>query len=91
MDTEASELSLLSSIFADEMPCYILSGSGYDWFFSPDAGQMVRIARGVEIIPLDEVDESPEECDNSSEKMLVSSPSYTFLIPKNELVEVGYN
>ena len=84
METEVNELSLLSSIFADELPCYVLSGSGHGWFFSPEMGQMVRIARGIELVPLDDI-----PCEN--EKLLVSSPSCTFLIPKIELIEVGYN
>ena len=84
METEVDELALLSSIFADELPCYILSGSGHDWFFSPDACQMVRVTRGVELIPLDDI-----ACERG--RLLVSSPSYTFLIPENELIEVGYN
>ena len=84
METEVDELALLSSIFADELPCYVLSGSGHDWFFSPDLGQMVRVSRGVELVPLDDI-----TCER--ERLLVSSPSCTFLILKNELIEVGYN
>ena len=53
-------------------------------FFSPELTQMVRVQRGVEIVPLDDVA-------LSDGKLLVSSPSCTFLIPENELIEVGYN
>tara|TARA_B100000282_G_C31392180_1_gene336156 strand:- start:61 stop:318 length:258 start_codon:yes stop_codon:yes gene_type:complete len=78
-----SVLDTISALAADDLPTYVLSGSGIGWFFSPDTFQMVCVQRGTEIIPLDEVD--------TDDKILVSSPNHVFLIPKQEIVEVGYN
>ena len=84
METTDDALTMISDMIADDLPCYILSGSGTGWFFSPDTHQMVSIQRGIEIMPLvDEVD--------ASGKMLVSSPNHVFLIPQKEILEVGYN
>ena len=84
METVDNEiLDTISALAADDLPCYVLSGSGIGWFFSPDTFQMVCVQRGTEIIPLDEI--------NDSGKILVSSPTHVFLIPEQEIVEVGYN
>ena len=76
-------LDAISALAADDLPCYVLSGSGAGWFFSPDTFQMVCVQRGTEIIPLDEI--------NASGKVLVSSSNYVFFIPEQEIIEVGYN
>ena len=81
---ESNVLDLFSSIVADDLPCYVLSGSGAAWFYAPELSQVVRVQRGIELIPLD-IDE------DSSGNMLVSSPSYIILVPKKEIVEIGYN
>ena len=33
-------------------PSYVLSGSGIGWFLDPISKEMVRISRGVELIPV---------------------------------------
>ena len=76
-------LDAISALAADDLPCYVLSGSGVGWFFSPDTFQMVCVHRGAEIVPLDEI--------NANGKILVSSSNHVFLIPEQEIVEVGYN
>lgn len=84
MDTiENDVLDTISALAADDLPCYVLSGSGPGWFFSPDTCQMVCVHRGTEIIPIDEF--------NNDDKVLVSSPTHVFLISKKEIVEIGYN
>ena len=80
---ESDVLDTISALAADDMPCYVLSGSGPGWFFSPDTYQMVCVHRGTEIMLLDDFD--------SNDKILVSSPNHVFLIPKQEIVEIGYN
>tara|TARA_Y100001963_G_scaffold144136_1_gene215913 strand:+ start:1099 stop:1353 length:255 start_codon:yes stop_codon:yes gene_type:complete len=84
MMDEVDTLSVISNMMLDDLPCYVLSGSGIDWFFSPDTQQMVRVQRGIEITPLDDIVDA-------SGKMLVSSLNHVFLIPQKEILEVGYN
>ena len=80
---DSSVLDTISALAAEDLPCYVLSGSGPGWFFSPDTCQMVCVHRGTEIIPLDDLDDN--------DKILVSSPNHVFLIPNQEIVEIGYN
>ena len=85
------DLTKISSSMIDDMPYYIISGSGEGWFFSPDTLQMICVPRGIEIIPLDDffIDDTQKE--DKCNKILVSSPTHVFLIPQKEILEVGYN
>ena len=73
---------MLSFMPEKEQPQCILSGSGYDWFWSPQTKQMTRVRRGSEIIFLSEYD---------NEKSLVMSHSNILIVDKDEIVEVGFN
>ena len=81
---ESNTLDIFSAIVADDLPCYILSGSGPAWFYAPDLSQIVKVERGIELVPI-ELEE------NSSGNILVSSHTYIILVPKKEIVEIGYN
>jgi hypothetical protein len=65
-------------------PCYVISGSGVDWFLDPFSREMVRLSRGVEVVPVsDEID--------SDERILVRSQNRFLLVPAVELEEIGWN
>ena len=63
---------------------YILSGSGFDWFVDPDTHTMVRIQRGTEIIPVDNI---PDDND----KIIVRILHRFILVNKDEVQEIGFN
>ncbi|MDP7477420.1 MAG: hypothetical protein QF442_03150 [Candidatus Peribacteraceae bacterium] len=67
-----------------ELPQYVISGSGWDWFFDPESCQMVRTARGTEVVPM------PGDPD-ASNRILVRAPFRFLMIPDAELEEVGWN
>lgn len=65
-------------------PSYVLSGSGIGWFLDPISKEMVRISRGVELIP---VSSDLDEYD----RILVKTPTRFLLIPTAEVEEIGWN
>jgi hypothetical protein len=65
-------------------PSYVLSGSGIGWFLDPISKEMVRISRGVELIP---VSSDLDEYD----RILVKTPTRFLLIPTTEVEEIGWN
>ena len=65
-------------------PSYILSGSGFSWFYSDTKKTMVRIMRGAECI-LYEKDPGAES------KYIVQVGNEILSIPEAELVEIGWN
>jgi hypothetical protein len=75
------QLLLISSQEDDEPYC-ILSGSGYDSFWSPQTKQMMMAMRGTEIIFLSDYAES---------KCLVMSHGNILVVDNDEIIEVGYN
>jgi len=68
----------------DAEPGYILSGSGSGWFLDPMAKEMVRLERGIELVP---VTADPDERD----RILVRTHTRFLLIPASELQEIGWN
>ena len=71
-------------MWADDTPCYFLSGSGFDWFYRPAGGGMCRLARGTDLYPL-----QPDPDDNGMLPCLYNSE--VFLIPYGEVLNVGWN
>lgn len=65
-----------------ELPCYVISGSGTGWFFDPETKFMVNIARGTEILPVEDL---------AGGKVLVRSPFNFLVIPDDEIIEIGFN
>jgi hypothetical protein len=78
------ELISGSQFLGDSEPQYIISGSGWGWFLDPEIHQMVRIARGQEIIPL------PGDVDDQ-DRLLVRAPFRFLMIPEEEVQEIGWN
>jgi len=80
---------ILSDMFGDVLgessePCYILSGSGVGWFLDPVSKEMVRIMRGVELVPV-----SPDL--DEYNRILVKTSTRFLLVPTSELEELGWN
>ena len=75
---------LASDTENNELPQYVISGSGEGWFLDPESYQMVKMNRGTEIIPL-----GPTA--DKDEKMLVRAPYRFLLIPQEEVQEIGWN
>jgi hypothetical protein len=65
-------------------PGYILSGSGFDWFYSDSKKTMVRIARGSECIVF-------EKDPSNSTKFIVQVGNDLLSISEDELIEIGWN
>ena len=78
------ELVYGSDFIGDSEPQYVISGSGWGWYLDPDVHQMVRIARGQEIVPM------PGEPD-SKDRILVRAPFRFLMIPEDEVQEIGWN
>lgn len=81
-----SDFSDLSSLLEsyNTQPVYILSGSGFTWYYSEAKRTMVRVSRGSECIFCEE---DPE----AKEKYIVQIGSEIFSVPKEDLIEVGWN
>ena len=65
-------------------PYHVVSGSGWGWFLDPEAREMVRIPRGIEVVPM------PGGSDEH-DRILVRSPTRFLLIPAVEVIELGWN
>ncbi len=65
-------------------PGYILSGSGFGWFYSDSKKTMVRIARGSECVVF-------EKDPSSDHKFIVQVGNDLLSISEDELIEVGWN
>ena len=70
--------------FQTSSPEYIISGSGYDWFYDPTDKSMVRIQRGTECVPIS------FEADSGG-KIMVRVPYRFIVIDPEEVLEVGWN
>jgi len=84
VEVELEDVDLYAQ--GSSLPQYIISGSGWGWFFDPESHQMVRVARGSEIVPLPSAD---DELINS--KVLVRASYRFLLIDSDEVQEVGWN
>ena len=67
-----------------DIPEYIISGSGYDWFYDPGDKTMVRVLRGTECVPI-----SFEE--DSGGKITVRVPYRFIVLNSDEVLKVGWN
>ena len=78
------ELMSGSQFLADSEPQYIISGSGWGWYLDPEGHQMVRIAKGQEIIPMPGLPDSQD-------RLLVRASFRFLMIPEEEVQEIGWN
>ena len=76
--TDAIEISPISQ------PEYILSGSGFGWFYSDAKRTMVRVTRGSECILFED-----ELKDNNH--VIAQVGSEILSIPSDEIIELGWN
>ena len=82
--SDADFLDILESAGILSNSCHVISGSGWGWYLDPDVNEMVRLARGTEIIPISsEADEK--------DRILVRAPFRFILIEEKEVEEVGWN
>ena len=65
-----------------ELPSYVISGSGTAWYFDPETKFMVNIARGTEVLPVEDLEGG---------KTLVRSPFNFLVMPSDEIIEIGFN
>ena len=65
-------------------PYHVVSGSGWGWFLDPEVGEMVRISRGIEVVPM------PGEVDEYN-RILVRAATRFLMIPAVEVMELGWN
>ncbi len=66
-------------------PYQVVSGSGDAWYFSPQDKKMVRIRRGTEILVL------AKDSDIPGKVYVTDNSSKIFLMPIEEIVDIGYN
>jgi hypothetical protein len=78
------ELMSGSHLLGDSEPQYIISGSGWGWYLDPEIHQMVRVAKGQEIIPM------PGNSDDH-DRLLVRASFRFLMIPEEEVQEIGWN
>ena len=65
-------------------PSYILSGSGFSWFYSDDKRTMVRVMRGTECTLY-------EKDPLSSGKYIVQIGNEILSVCEKDLIEIGWN
>jgi|ETNvirenome_6_85_1030632.scaffolds.fasta_scaffold00382_36 hypothetical protein len=73
-----------SSEFISHEPTYILSGSGWSWFYDPDERTMVPVLRGIECF----IDDLPKEEDS---KITIYTSKRRIVVKKEDVIEVGWN
>ena len=83
-DSLFEELLAGSGFTETSLPQYVISGSGWGWYLDPEEHQMVRIARGQEIVLL------PGEPDEYN-RLLVRAPFRFLMIHESEVQEIGWN
>ena len=75
------------ALLQDDTPIYFISGSGYDWFYNPNASRMVRVPRGVEIFPLLDGDGN----EDLGGKVPCMYEGNIVMISKDEITTLGWN
>ena len=68
------------------IPNYILSGSGPAWYVNPESMKMEFVSRGIEIIPIDDICEAEDD-----DKIVVRAPYRFLVVPKSDIIEIGWN
>tara|TARA_Y100000310_G_C20302751_1_gene632580 strand:- start:82 stop:378 length:297 start_codon:yes stop_codon:yes gene_type:complete len=63
----------------------VISGSGLAWYYAPKDRSMIRVPRGTEIIIL------PVEPDEQKRLHAIDASGRYFLIPADEVLDVGLN
>lgn len=74
------ELNTLPS----SQPSYILSGSGFSWFYSDDKRTMVRVMRGTECMLY-------EKDPYINGKYIIQVGNEILSVCEKELIEIGWN
>ena len=62
----------------------VISGSGPAWFFEPSTRKFIKTERGSEVVVI------PGEVDENG-NVLVRTLSTFLLVPKSEVMDIGYN
>ena len=63
----------------------VVSGSGEALYYAPKTRSMIRVARGTEIITL------PLEVDDQERMHVIDASGRYFLVPIDEILDVGLN
>ena len=63
---------------------HAISGSGPAWFFEPDTRTLVKTERGMQVIIL-------AEDEDDSGRLLVQTMNTLIMVPKEEILDIGYN
>ena len=86
MDTLESILDEYTQAQLEEnpQPTYVLSGSGFGWFYSDSRRTLVKIDRGVEWLIIDDTDKE-------NKKMLIQAGNEIIYVRPDEIIEVGWN
>lgn len=69
---------------SEPTPYQVVSGSGDAWYFSPAEKKMIRVNRGSEILVISVADENGKVYASDSGSRL-------FIIPVDEVIDIGYN
>jgi len=77
--------SSASKATKEPTPYQVVSGSGDAWYFSPQDKKMVRVQRGSEVLVLS------KETDIPGKVYVTDSSSKIFLMPVEEIIDIGYN
>jgi|TARA_R110001583_G_scaffold104611_2_gene252003 hypothetical protein len=67
-----------------DTPSYILTGEGWGWYLDPTKGTMVKVRKGIEVIPLEDI---PDD----HGRILVQTAYQIILVPSVEVDIVGWN
>ena len=66
-------------------PCEIISGSGEAWYYDPLSKNMVSVDRGSAVTSLS------EKVDKRGRVIVYFHVGKILLVPKDEVIEIGYN
>ena len=83
MELYINDLDYLTQ-HAKDRRYHAISGSGPAWFFEPDTRSLVRTERGMQVIIL-------AEDEDDSGRLLVQTANTLIMVPKEEILDIGYN
>lgn len=79
-----SDLAALGERLYDPLPYQVISGSGHGYYLDPAEKRMIRTTRGVEVVVI-------SDKEDKKGRVLVRVDHRFLLIPKDEVIDVGFN
>ena len=84
LETYVNELEIIINKSASSTTYQVISGSGPAWFINPMSKQFIKTQRGSEVVVI------PGKEDEFG-RMLVRTMNTFIMVPKEEILDIGFN